>query len=325
MGRRRQSNFDDPPRFHKKGKTWYHVTGTKPRVWTKLSADRAEALRMWAMREGVREDDSTRLFSAIVKRYIREVYPLKSPRTRKDNDKELVNLVRVFGHMPIDQIAPMHIREYMDIRGQTAKVRANREKALFSHIFNKAREWGYTTAPNPCQGVKGFKETGRDRYVTNEEFEKVKAHAHFTVVDAMDLALLTGQRPADVLKIQRTDIRDGALWIVQNKTGTRLGIEITGELAAVIERINTRPRSTISSFLIQDEKGQPLSQYAMRSRFDKARDLAKVSFQFRDIRAKAATDTGDLAHSQKLLAHRNRDMTEHYVRSRIGERVRPLR
>ena len=61
-GRRRQSNFDDPPRFHKKGKTWYHVTGTQPRVWTKLSADRAEALRMWAMREGVREDDQPSCF-----------------------------------------------------------------------------------------------------------------------------------------------------------------------------------------------------------------------------------------------------------------------
>lgn len=34
----------------------------------------------------------------------------------------------------------------------------------------------------------------------------------------MDLALLTGQRPADVLKIERTDLRDGALWIVHNKT-----------------------------------------------------------------------------------------------------------
>jgi integrase len=325
MGRRRQSNFDDPPRFHKKGKTWYHVTGTSPRVWTRLSNDRAEALRMWAMREGVKEDDSTKLFSVVVKRYIREVYPLKSVRTRKDNDKELVNLMRVFGHMPIDQIAPMHIREYMDIRGQTAKVRANREKALFSHIFNNAREWGYTTAPNPCQGVKGFRETGRDRYVTDDEFERVKAHAHFTVADAMDLALLTGQRPADVLKVKRTDIRDGALWIVQNKTGARLGIEITGELAAVIDRINNRPRQTISSYLIQDEMGQPLSVLALRSRFDKARKSARVSFQFRDIRAKAATDTGDLAHSQKLLAHKNRDMTEHYVRARIGERVRPLR
>ena len=325
MGRRRQSNFDDPPRFHKKGKTWYHVSGTTPRVWTKLSSDRAEALRMWAQREGVREDDSTRTFAIIAKRYVREVYPTKAARTRKDNDKELIHLLRVFGHMPIEAIAPMHIREYMDIRGGTAKVRANREKALFSHIFNKAREWGYTAVTNPCQGVKGFKESGRDRYVTNDEFNKVKAHAHFTVADAMDLALLTGQRPADVLKIQRTDIRDGALWIVQNKTGARLGIEVTGELATLIERINGRPRNAISPFLIQDENGQPLSYFAMRSRFDKARTLAKVSFQFRDLRAKAATDTGDLAHSQKLLAHKNREMTEHYVRTRIGERVKPLR
>ena len=64
---------------------------------------------------------------------------------------------------------------------------------------------------------------------------------------------------------------------------------------------------------------------AMRGRFNKARTLAGVEFQFRDIRAKAATDTGDLAHSQKLLGHRNREMTEHYVRTRVGERVRPLR
>ena len=153
----------------------------------------------------------------------------------------------------------------------------------------------------------------------------MRTNAHCTVVDAMDIALLTGQRPADVLKIKRTDIRDGALWIVQNKTGARLGIEITGELATVIDRINQRPRKAISAFLIQDENGQPLSKGALRSRFDKARTLAKVDFQFRDIRAKAATDTGDLAHSQKLLAHKNREMTEHYVKSRIGERVRPLR
>mgnify|MGYP002134247567 FL=1 len=35
----------------------------------------------------------------------------------------------------------------------------------------------------------------------------------------MDLALLTGQRPADVLKLTRADIRDGALHLKQNKTG----------------------------------------------------------------------------------------------------------
>ena len=127
-----------------------------------------------------------------------------------------------------------------------------------------------------------------------------------------------------MLKLKRTDIRDGALWIVQNKTGARLGIEVTGQLA-VIARINERPRRAIGAWLVQDENGQPLTSFALRSRFDKARTLAEVDFQFRDIRAKAATDTGDLAHSQKLLAHKNRDMTEHYVRSRLGERVKPLR
>ena len=141
----------------------------------------------------------------------------------------------------------------------------------------------------------------------------------------MDLALLTGQRPANALKLKRTDIRDGALWVVQNKTGQRLGVEMTGKLAAVIARINERPRQAISAWLIQDESAQPLTQFALRSRFDKARTLAKVAFRFRDIRAKAATDTGDLAHSQKLLGHRNRDMTKHYVKARIGERVKPLR
>lgn len=325
MGRRRQSNYDDPPRFHKKGKVWYHVSGTLPRTWTKLSSDRAEALRLWAQRESVPEDESTKLFSVVARRYVREVFPTKSVQTRKDNDKELANLLKVFAHVPIDTIVPMHVREYMDIRGQAAKVRANREKALLSHIFNKAREWGYTAFQNPCQGVKGFKETGRSRYITDAEFSQVKAHAHFTVIDAMDLALLTGQRPADVLKLKRTDIRDGALWIVQNKTGQRLGIEVTGELAAVISRIAERTRQAISAWLIQDENGQPLTQFALRSRFAKARTLAEVNFQFRDIRAKAATDTGDLAHAQKLLAHKNREMTEHYVRARIGERVKPLR
>ena len=166
---------------------------------------------------------------------------------------------------------------------------------------------------------------GGERYVSDKEFRAVWEQADQTLRDAMDLALLSGQRPADVVKIKREDLRDGALWIVQNKTKAKRAIEVTGELAALIERIDARPRERLSAWLIQDDDGKPLGTFALRSRFDKARRAAGVDFQFRDIRAKAATDTGDLAHSQKLLGHRNRDMTEHYVRARMGERVLPLR
>lgn len=140
-----------------------------------------------------------------------------------------------------------------------------------------------------------------------------------------NLAVLRLARKQSPPSCATVDLRDGALWIVQNKTKAKRTLEITGELAALIERIGARPRERLSAWLIQDDNGKPLGTHGLRSRFDKARRAAGVEFQFRDIRAKAATDTGDLAHSQKLLGHRNREMTEHYVRQRIGERVAPLR
>ena len=61
---------------------------------------------------------------------------------------------------------------------------------------------------------------------------------------------------------------------MQNKTSARLGIEVTGELAATIARINARPYEATSAYLIQNANGQPLTKDALRSRFDKARTLA---------------------------------------------------
>ncbi|MBC3812733.1 tyrosine-type recombinase/integrase [Undibacterium aquatile] len=143
----------------------------------------------------------------------------------------------------------------------------------------------------------------------------------------MDLALCTDQRPADVLKFNVTDIADGSLSLIQNKTGKKLRIAIEGELAEVIDRIFAKLRDKVNEMnkaLLQDPDGQRLSYFALRSRFDKARDLAGVSFQFRDLRAKAATDTDDLAHAQRLLGHKNRSTTEIYTRDRKGDLVKPL-
>lgn len=326
MGRRRTQNFDLPPRMHLKGKTYFHVSTTNPRKWTKLDRDIALAKRLWADIEGELHNPQDHTFNGIVIRYRKEVLPSKAPQTQRDNEKELARLLAVFGAMPIDAIKPHHIKRYLDERGKVAKVRANRERALFSHVFNYARQCGYTDAPNPCAGVKGHRETGRDRYIEHSEFFAVWEKAHYTVQDAMDLAYLTGQRPADLLKLNRSDIQDGTLWFTQNKTGKKLRISIVGELAALIERILSRAHPIQGGdAMLQDGGGQRLSYGALRSRFDKARKVAGVDFQFRDIRAKTATDTDDLARSQQLLGHKTRAMTEHYTRNRKGEKVEPLK
>lgn len=211
------------------------------------------------------------------------------------------------------------------------------------HIFNKAREWGCTSAPNPCSGVRGFTERGRDAYIEDATYKAVWDAADWPTRDAMDLAYLTGQRPADVLKMRLPDIRDGYLWLTQSKTRKKLRMAIAGELAALIERIQGRAYKVTSLALIRNETGQPLSYHALWNRFEEARKwaanaldaagsseaaVAVRGFQFRDLRAKAGTDKADstdLREAQQQLGHKSLKTTEIYLRARVGDKVTPTK
>ena len=70
--------------------------------------------------------------------------------------------------------------------------------------------------------------------------------------------------------------------------------------------------------LIVDDNGQKLTASALRGHFDRAREARRnwqKIFQFRDLRAKAATGTieltGDIRETQKQLGHTTIAMTEH--------------
>jgi hypothetical protein len=136
-----------------------------------------------------------------------------------------------------------------------------------------------TSAPNPCAGVKGTK-AKRGVYVYDATFAAVWEAADVMTRDAMDLALLTGQRPRDITAFRETDIRDGHLEVLQGKTGKRLRIAVVGELKAVIDRIAARKTTfpVHSLALVVNEHGQPLTYAGLRKRFEKARDAAAVVF-----------------------------------------------
>jgi integrase len=325
MGRKRQGNHDLPPRLHIKSGRYYYVTFVdRKRNWLALGADRVEALRRWAELEGSELDANIKRFDVIAARFQRDEFPRLAPRTQHDYERAIRNLTAVFGAMPIDAIKPVHVVEYLRKRGDASKVQANREIATLSTIFNRAREWGFANGTNPCEGVRRHREEPRDRYVTDEEYLAVWQCADEATQDAMDIALLTGQREGDVLKMQESDIRDGLLHIRQNKTRHLLRIPIVGELKEVSDRILARPTRKASN-LIQDDKGMSVTGDALRKRFRKAKDAAGMEFQFRDLRAKAASDVESLERAQKLLGHKTRTMTEDYVRPRRGEVVMPLK
>lgn len=58
----------------------------------------------------------------------------------------------------------------------------------------------------------------------------------------------------------------------------------------------------------------------------KAKELGVefLRFQFRDLRAKAASDMESMANARKLPGHTTEAMTRDHVRARIGEKVSPI-
>ncbi|SHM04779.1 Site-specific recombinase XerC [Nitrosospira sp. Nsp11] len=349
MGRRPTVNSNLPAgmRARRRGEVtyYYYDTGGKPRKEIALGTDYPMAVKKWAELE----IDAKPVHLALVTlKYAADRYLLsrlfkeKAARTQRDYEAQLVFIMKFFNDppAPLSGIKPHSIQQYMEWRGQSAPVRANRERALISTIWNFARSSGITDLPNPCAGVKGFTEEGRDVYIEDSVFEAVWKEADVALRDALDLAYLTGQRPADVLKMKEPDIREGVLWINQGKTKKKLRMGISGQLVDVIKRIMERKQTfkVRSLALVCNESGQQLGREALRYRFDAARVAAIKAnprlkdaieaYQFRDLRAKAGTDkadSGDMVQAQKQLGHSTIKMTEHYVRARAGEKVEPTK
>jgi integrase len=369
MMRPKSTARDLPPRMLRRSKTlasgkiWesYYYNGRDAdgkRREIPLGGDLNEAKRQWAELECKPAPVETGLMKVIFDRYIKEILPTKAPRTQKNNLLEMVSLRSVFDIAPVDAITPQHIAKYRDARktkrrlridgsvrdpgGKPAPVAANREIALFSDIWNKAREWGYTAKENPVKGVRKNKETPRDFYADDEVWNAVRNQGDQALSDAMDLAYLCGQRPADVLKFRQSDVVDDALTVRQNKTKKPMRIRLTvdgvrTELGALIDRIRSRKITSVS--LLATDKGNALSKGMLRTRFEHARELAALksaalgnsdiaqkirAFQFRDARAKAASEIEDINKASELLGHTKIEMTSHVYR-RVGEMVNPTK
>lgn len=346
---------------------YYLDTGGKPRKEMPLGSDYARAVRKWAELTCTKPPQTSLAgtFAEVLEDYWKSVIPTKAARTQADNEAEKPWLLKFFNDppAPLDAIEPMHVRKYLDWRVKEARkaaearnaqrrsegkpalpippkygqVRANREKALLSHAWNYAREHGFTKLPNPCQGIKGFREEGRDTYVDDELLARVMDHAVLPLQFALRLAHLTGQRPGDVLRMSEADIADDILRVKQGKTRAKLRILIEGELKRLLNEIADykaarTPTSKVRALgLLVNEKGAPLTAAMLRNRFDDARDAAgidKAAFQFRDLRAKAATETDDASGTrgaQALLGHTTESMTADYIRHKAGRKVKPLR
>lgn len=315
LGRKRTRNHDLPPRMARKGQSYYYVTNELHRQWIPLGQDLERAKRLWAHYECRVAPTSV---AELVHRYIDGLECADG--TRKQY-KSYARAIEAAFPFPADELRAPHVALWRDDNKHRAAY-INGCLAVIRSAYRKGREWGLVEHD---PGVAGFDVQPRDRYLADDEFVAIRAHAPCWLALAMDLAHLTGARPSDLRAMRWDQVLPDALVLRQQKTKIRQAFTMTEELAQVFARARARP--LVGLYVVANDKGRPIGPTPFGEAWREACRAAGVAnAQFRDIRAKYGTDAQEDGQDyQAGLGHTTRAMSERYLRKRRTVKAAPLR
>ncbi len=107
-------------------------------------------------------------------------------------------------------------------------VAADRSMPVLSVIMREAERMGFREdGSNPCLGIRRYRRKGRERFLSEAEVRAIGACLRIReddqplAVAAIRLLLLTGCRRSEILTLRWSDLREGALFLRDSKTGPR--------------------------------------------------------------------------------------------------------
>lgn len=319
MGRRRKHQLDLPPKLYQRGSSYYYVSAGK---WTWLARSKPEALRLWAMLEG-------RETSLTVGQLVGLWLSFRTEQGQRDSTKALsqgtLKQYTFYARVIDDQFvgkeaASLTVKDVAKWQLSAAPIVFN---GCLSVLRNSYR-WGVVAdhvPENPLRDVEElYNETKvRPRLLTDEEFAVIREQAPQWLQIAMDLAYLTGLRKIDVFSLQWSQIKDGWIHVAPQKVrrfNIRQRFAVTEEVAEVLARARSGP--VVGLYVVAGTKGRPYARTTVQRAFSEACSAAGVAdAQFRDIRAKYATDGTELGLDvQAGLGHTNKRQTDRYVKGK---------
>lgn len=286
--------------------------------WIRLGSDYAMALQEYALLTSPKGGGMADLIDEV----LRHISPNLSANTVKQYEQAARRLKEILLEFAPEQVRPMHVAAIKTELSKTPAM-ANRLISFLRVVFQYAVEWQRVDT-NPCIGIKRHKEQARGRYMTDDEFQAIRAAAeHRAIPVVMDLCFLTGQRISDILSLRNEQISKDGISFTQQKTGARLVVRMTPDLESAIKAARQAHPQRIGrpgsyETLLYTRGGKPYSYKTIQEAFNRAREAAGVAdVTLHDLRAKSLTDANrEGKDAQKLGGHTDRRMTERYIRQR---------
>lgn len=288
--------------------------------------------------------DKTKDIPHLIPLFLRQTLPRLSMAEQKETSRMGGEISEAFSEFNITQAQAKHILLFLNQWTLNGKARsAQRYRAILSKFFRWAILQGYRT-DNPVDAIRLKSPPARDRYVTDEEFIKIRAA--LAVGDDgrknssgemmqifVDLLYLTGQRATDVrqLRWEQIDEKEGVIKFKPSKTikssGAKVNIPITKAICRVIDRAKELriTKSMTSAFVIHTSCGTAYTSHGVGSAWERARRRAGVeNATLKDLRAKHASDAERAGYRldqiQDTLAHEDSSTTRTYLKQRMPKR-----
>jgi len=174
----------------------------------------------------------------LVNRYLTEVVPLK--RSNESEEIVLLSFLKEkFVDLSIYKINAEHFAKYRDRRLKIVKPATFvRQIGILQHLYNTAiKEWGFEFK-NPVKSIrKPIIRNKRNRRLTDTECQQIVGgnYSHQLLRSIIELALETGMRRGELLRIQRDHIKDQTLLIPYAKNGESRIIPLTKRARQILD------------------------------------------------------------------------------------------
>ena len=210
-----------------------------------------------------------------------------SARTRRDYIKQIKRIERAFGDFPIKALDDPRARSiFLDWRDQLAKTslrQADYAYGTLARILSWAHDRRLITE-NPCaRGGKLYRGTRVDKIWDDEQVARFLQVAPSYLRLAMLLAINTGQRQGDLLRLPWSAYDGEVIKLRQRKTGAYVPIPVADTLKAALDAAPRR-----SPIMLVNSDGKPWSESGFQGAWGKATMRAGIrGLTFHDLRGTA--------------------------------------
>jgi integrase len=211
-------------------------------------------------------------------------------RTRQDYNKQLVKIESRFGTFPLAALSEKRARSVFLAWRDDLAIASPRQADYAWSVLTRLLSWSQKRGlieENPCtKGGRTYRGNRAEKVWTVDDEDALMRVASPQLRLALVLALWTGQRQGDLLRLKWAQYDGQTIRLQQQKTGVRVTIPVSEVLRAALDGV----RGQLTENILQNSRGVPWTQNGFSVSWRKACDLAGIDgLTFHDLRGTAVT------------------------------------